>query len=440
MSANTSDSIARELQAAPLETQVRAVHERAVTVSDLVRATRAAIRDHESALHAWVALSPDLEAEAASVGTDPGTHPMAGVSVGVKDLIDVAGLPTRAGSPTTSPDPAPEDAPCVSRLRKLGAVVQGKTITTEFGYFTPGPTTNPHAADHTPGGSSSGSAAAVGAGTIGLALGTQTAGSLTRPASYCGAAGMVLAHGAVDLKGVTGLSPSLDSLGMLTRTVEDLRWAHAAFCGPTARGAAEAAPPGRALLWDGSHLDTLDPAMTALLRRLPALLGRLDQDVAVLQWDDHVQSLAQDHATVMAHEAARSLEQEWERCRQDLGASLRKLLEQGREIPEAECTAALIRRDRSRQLLEEILTPPSYIVGPAALGPAPAGLAATGSPVLSRPWQLLGLPVVVVPGARTSSGLPLGVQVVGRPGREGQLLDIAHGLEHLLRQQPSIPD
>ena len=197
--------------------QTHAVESAAGTAEALVQQTREQIERCEPDLRAWVTLSPDIAAQAATVEHTTQRLPLRGVSLGVKDLIDVAGLPTRAGSSITPTDAAPADADCVARLRALGAVVQGKTVTTEFGYFAPGPTGNPHAFDHTPGGSSSGSAAAVGAGTIPLALGTQTAGSLTRPASYCGAAGIVLAHGSTSMSGIVGLSDSLDSLGMLTR-------------------------------------------------------------------------------------------------------------------------------------------------------------------------------------------------------------------------------
>ncbi len=177
-------------------------------------------------------------------------------------------------------------------------------MTTEFGYFRPGPTRNPRAFDHTPGGSSSGSAAAVGAGTVPLALGTQTAGSLTRPASYCGAAGMVLAHGSTDTSGIVGLSESLDSLGFLTRTVADLRYVHDAFVG--AQPGRPSGTAARVFVWGGSHLDDLDPAMIALLGRVPALLHDLGLQAEPLDWDDHVKTLADDHLTVMGYEAARA--------------------------------------------------------------------------------------------------------------------------------------
>lgn len=416
--------------------QVRSIGAGETTATELVSQVRAAIEAREPELEAWVQLSSTAAAEAADIDNDPRDLPLRGVSVGVKDLIDVAGMPTRAGSSVTPSSAATSDAPCVARLRALGAVVQGKTVTTEFGYFRPGPTRNPHALDHTPGGSSSGSAAAVGAGTVPLALGTQTAGSLTRPASYCGAAGMVLPHGSTDMSGIIGLSESLDSLGFLTRTVADLRYVHEAFF-----GAQSSDPFGSAtsvFVWGGSYLDYLDPAMIALLGRIPALLVDLGFRSEPLDWDDHVKTLADDHLTVMGYEAARERAGEFDEHRDELSPQIRDLLQQGREISGSAYSSALIRRDRSRELLREILDGPAVIVGPAATGPAPKGLSATGSPILSRPWQLLGVPVVVVPGARTVQGLPLGLQVIGSAGDEGYLFDVGEKLEAALRDLPPV--
>lgn len=398
----------------------------------------AGIRRREPELQAWVRFSETWQAEARTVDEDPRPLPLRGMCLGVKDLIDVAGMPTRSGSAITSPEPAAQDAPCVARLRSLGAVVLGKTVTTEFGYFTPGPTRNPYALDHTPGGSSSGSAAAVGAGTIPLALGTQTAGSLTRPASYCGAAGMVMAHGSTDLSGVEGLSGSLDSLGLLTRTVADLRFVHDAFVGTDAAPTHPGPAPTKGLIWAGSDLEVLDPAMAALVQRIPDLLADAGLTSEPLEWDDHIHTLVEDHVTVMSFEAHRTRAQLLEDRAEQLSAPLRALLETGRGIPAAAATAALSRRDRSREALQEMLGSSSVVIGPAALGPAPAGIAATGSPVLSRPWQLLGLPIVVVPGARTTTGLPLGLQLIGMPGREHQLFDAGERLEAVLRDLPAL--
>lgn len=412
-----------------------AVRSGAMPARGVAAAVRAAIEAREPELRAWVALSDAIDADAAAVdraiADRPAGLPLAGVCVGVKDLIDVAGLPTRAGSPITAGRVADTDAPCVARLRELGAVIAGKTVTTEFGYFAPGPTRNPHAPEHTPGGSSSGSAAAVGAGTIPLALGTQTAGSLTRPASYCGAAGMVLAHGTTDTRGITGLSPSLDSLGLLTRTVADLRFVFDAFAGPAGDADLDAI---EVRVWTGSGLHPLAPGMEQLLHSLPALFAGIGIGAASLQRDDHIRTLTDDQMIVMGYEAARTRRRELDRIPEGLSPSLLTLLQGGAQISDDDYRAARTRRDRSQDVLRERLGTRSVIVGPAATGPAPAGLTATGSPVLSRAWQLLGCPVITVPGARDTDGLPLGLQVIGTAGGEAALFAVADALERSLRR------
>lgn len=412
--------------------QVTALASGVLTAEALAAHTREEIERCEPRLRAWVELSPDVSTQARQADRLADQPPLRGVSLGVKDLIDVAGLPTRAGSSVTADAAVSTDADCVKRLRALGAVIQGKTVTTEFGYFTPGPTRNPHGHDHTPGGSSSGSAAAVGGGTIPLALGTQTAGSLTRPASFCGTAGMVLAHGSTSMAGITGLSESLDSLGLLTPTVAELALVYRAFTG----GDGIAPPtPGVSTVfaWDGSELDEVTPVMQRLLQQLPLLINRMGIECQPLDWDDHVVSLAADHATVMSHEAARARADQLSGHGDAVSAPLRQLLALGTTISSDDRDAALVRRARSKTLFADVVGRGGLVIGPAALGPAPAGLTATGSPILSRPWQLLGLPVVIVPGASTSNGLPLGLQVIGLPGREQDMLTLGVELEHLLR-------
>lgn len=420
----------------PISDQARAVQAGQITAGALASAAREQIVRREDELRAWTALSPVLAPAQEGVDDPRRPRPLRGVSVAVKDLIDVAGLPTRCGSAITAAGPAATDAACVARLRELGAVIQGKTATTEFGYFKPSETRNPHSPHHTPGGSSSGSAAAVGAGVVPLALGTQTAGSTTRPASFCGTAAMVLAHGATDLSGITGLSGSLDSLGFLTRTVEDLITAYTAFT-----GIADVASAGSITVverWRGSGLGELHPAMRQLLDLLGPLLTDDGLRVDDLDCDDHVRTLTDDHATIMAVEAADTLREIVGRHREQLSAPLVELVDTGAGIGPDAYEAALVRRDRSRSLLRDHLADSTIIVGPAALGPAPAGLSATGSPVLSRPWQLLGYPAVTVPGARTDAGLPLGVQLIAPPGRELELLAVARRLQPALTALPEL--
>lgn len=413
--------------------QVQAVQSRAGSARERTGRVRRDIESEEPRIRAWVALSADVEQHAAAVDASPEGLPLAGISVGVKDIIDVEGLPTRAGTCLTNAEPVSSDAACVARLRALGAVVQGKTVTTEYAYLQPGPTRNPHAPDHTPGGSSSGSAAAVGAGTIPLALGTQTAGSLTRPASFCGTAGMVLPPGSVDMAGIVGLSHSLDSLGLLTRTVDDLRYVHAAFrTGGPPR--AEAAAISGVRMWDGDGAADLAPEMAALVGAIPEMMAEISVSTTTFEWAEPVRRLTQEHLDVMSYEALQEREREYTSHAAELSAPLLELLRAGEKVSPAQYASVLKYRDEALVMLEDQLGEQSVIVGPATPGAAPTGLHATGVSVLSRAWQLLGLPVVVVPGARAPSGLPLGLQIIGLPGAESRLLDLGVQLEKVLRR------
>lgn len=413
--------------------QVRALRSHETTARDLAAGVRRDVEQAEQRIHAWVALAPDIETQADAVDAEPACLPLAGISVGVKDIIDVAGLPTRAGTVLSSPEPAASDAACVSALRSLGAVIQGKTVTTEFAYLNPGPTRNPHSQDHTPGGSSSGSAAAVGAGTIPVALGSQTAGSLTRPAAYCGTAGMVLPPGSVDMSGILGLSPSLDALGLLTRTVADLHYVHRAFT--TCASDPERPRSNGVRLWDGRELADIAPAMSGLVGAVPGILDGIGFESRPLEWADDVRRLTDGHLDVMSYEALRERAHEYRAHSAQLSEPLLELLRAGEEVSAQRYASVLRYRDDARARLSDHLGPDTLIVGPATPGPAPAGLHATGVSVLSRAWQLLGLPVVVVPGAQTPSGLPLGLQIIGLPGSESAMLDLGIQLEQALRSR-----
>ena len=417
----------------PLAELVRMVRDGELAPDDPTKAALQRTARLEPQVHAWVLLDPAAEETAARRG--PG--PLQAVPIAVKDIIDVAGLPSRCGSTITSPEPVPESAACIRALESLGAVVLGKSVTTEFAYFAPGPTDNPAAPGHTPGGSSSGSAAAVAAGMVPLAVGSQTAGSLTRPAAFCGIAGMVLAQGTTDLTGITGLSHSFDSLGLLARRVEDLAHAYEALVsGGFATMAGDCAPPspGRPVdvcLWHGSELDEISPAMAEAVETAGRLLEGAGVPVQELDWDDHIQTLTGDHITIMSYEAARLRTDALARL-DEVSQPLAELLQSGQQIADADYQAARIRCDRSLVELGAVLARTGVVVGPAALGPAPAGLAATGSPVLSRPWQALGLPAVTVPGIRCGAGRPLGLQVIGMPGCESRVLGLAAQLQDLL--------
>src|SRR5699024_6437443 len=329
--------------------QVEAIQNGGITTTDLAAAVRNDIDRYEPRLQAWVSFVQDEVRN--DQCADLSSLPLAGVSVGVKDNIDVAGLPTRVGSSVTSVEPAEHDAAIVARLKALGAIVQGKTVTTEFSYFSPGPTVNPWAHDHTPGGSSSGSAAAIGANTIPIALGTQTAGSLTRPASFCGAAGMVLAVDADAMEGVAGLSETLDALGIMTRSVADVDWVHAALADRSS-GDDSLADNTSLYVWHGSDLLPVAAEMQGLLQEIPRLASEIDAEVTHLDWTDHVITLTDDHHIVMGYEAARNMAPVLAEHEAALSPQLRNLLKNGKEITEQTYREALVRREISYRALE----------------------------------------------------------------------------------------
>ncbi|MER7397733.1 amidase [Streptomyces sp. NPDC000151] len=367
------------------------------TVDDALRRIAAT----EPRLHAWTHLDP----HAASAARTAPDGPLHALPFGVKDIYDVAGLPTECGSPLREGRVAERDSALVARLREAGAVPLGKTVTTEFAYFAPGPTRNPHGPEHTPGGSSSGSAAAVAAGHVPFALGSQTAGSLTRPTAYCGTAGYVPPVGAWPTDGIQGLSPTLDAPGLLAPDVDALLPLVEALDGTRPEGEPELG------IWQATELADVDPEMTAVLTATAERLGAEATPVRGLDTG----YLAELHACVMAYEAARSLATE-ARTPHALSAPLRELLTRGAATPEGDYRLALDTRAdlRSRALARLDST---VVLAPAAPGAAPRGLAATGSPVLSRPWQFLGLPTITVPGHRDRNGMPLGLQLIGHPGQ-----------------------
>lgn len=378
-------------------------------------AARRRIEQIDDRVRAWVTLLDD---------TSSGAGPLAGVPVGVKDIIDVAGVPTACGSSTRADaPPAAADAAIVRLLREAGALVVGKTVTTEFACFDPGPTRNPHDLARTPGGSSSGSAAAVAAGMVPLALGSQTAGSVVRPASFCGVAGLAVTRGTLPTAGVHPLAPGLDTLGLFAATVEDVALARAAVSG---HEPATGSTAPRLLAWDGTAIADVSAAM----REVHA--GALDRARAhgaeVASWDVDLRQAVTDHHTVMAAEAADVVPAE-----PGLGERLTAMLAEGRAVPRQALADARERAAVTRTAALARLEDADAVLVPGALGVAPLATGGTGDPVLSRPWHLLGLPALAVPGARDGEGLPLGLALIGHPDREDALVAAGRWLEPLLR-------
>ncbi|SCX54512.1 Asp-tRNAAsn/Glu-tRNAGln amidotransferase A subunit [Klenkia marina] len=383
------------------------------TPADAVARSVDRIAATEAQVRAWVGevRAPDPVA----------TGPLGGVPMGIKDIVDLAGWPTRCGSVLRADDgPVDVDAEVVTAWRAAGGLPLGKTVTTEFAYFAPGPTDNPAAPGHTPGGSSSGSAAAVAAGQVPLATGSQTAGSVTRPAAYCGVASLVLSRGGIGDGGVVGLAPSLDSHGILAAGVADVALAWAALLGV----AVPAPVRPRVLVWGGQSLGPVDPAMAAALDRAEAALRGAGATTTRLTDDRWVLDAAAAHPVVMAYEAAGTRAAELARADR-LSEPLAALLRIGAATTGDAYAAARAAVAASADRLGELLAGHDVLLCPAAPGPAPAGHAATGDPLHSRPWQAIGAPQVGVPALRAPDGRPLGLQVVGRPGADDAALAAA---------------
>lgn len=360
----------------------------------------------DAAIHAWVTVSPQ---------PPTGDGPLAGIPFGVKDIIETEGLPTEYGSALCKGRRGPGDAALVRQLRSAGAVVLGKTETAAFAYKTPAVTRNPRNLEHTPGGSSSGSAAAVAAGMIPLALGTQTLGSVLRPASYCGVTGFKPTHGRFSLEGVLSMSPSLDTLGFFTHTPHDMLRLWEALGQPA--GAAENLAFGVP-----EPLPELEPAMAEAFRSAVESLRGRGLPIRGLPITDMLERLAQETRVVMFYEGARSHESRYRQYGAQL-LDLADLVREGLDIPEARYREAVMYIAESRQRIAERYEITPVILAPAATGPAPRGLASTGDPRMNSPWTALGVPAISIP--LPVSGLPLGLQLTADCGQDARVLQAA---------------
>jgi Asp-tRNA(Asn)/Glu-tRNA(Gln) amidotransferase A subunit family amidase len=428
----------------------RLIRDGTISSEQLVKAYIARIRAVDAQVQAWAFLDEDYalaQARAADElrlsGQPVGA--LHGVPVGIKDIFDTADMPTENGSVIHAGRTPARDATAVSRLRAAGALIMGKTVTTEFAYFSPGKTRNPHNAEHTPGGSSSGSAAAVASGMVPLALGSQTNGSTIRPAAYCGIVGFKPTHGLISRQGVSALSRTLDHIGLFARTVEDIALLAEQLVGydegdpdtrprasiPFETIAREEPPltPMFALVktpvWERTDDDTREG-----FAELAEHMGQQLEEVELFPSAIEAWEL---HQTIMSAEMALSLEHEYKTARPRLSEKLRTQIESGRQVLALDYLHALARIDPIRESFTELFQQRyDAILTPAAPGPAPRGLDATGDPSFCTLWTLCGMPAVSLPLMRAKNGLPIGVQLVGPRGGDGRLLRTARWLTEKL--------
>ena len=367
--------------------------------------------------------------------------PLHGIPVGIKDIVDVAGWPTEAGSPLLRGSVANQDAAVVRRLRASGAILLGKTATTEFAYLDPAPTRNPWRLEHTPGGSSSGSAAAVAAGMCMAAVGSQTGGSIIRPASFCGVAGLKPTFGRVDIAGVVPVSRHLDHVGPIARTAGDLWLAYCAMIempGAVVPIEPPARPPVLHVI-DDAVLPRADPAIRDAVPAAYAKLRSAGADLRPLALPSSFQEVWRMHGRIMAVDAAEVHRGRFARHRDAYGPRISELIEEGLAHSAVEYASALRHLEAFRETMRTAFGEATIAAMPATVTPAPPGLGSTGDPAFNVPWSYAGLPAVTVPCGLSPDGLPVGLQLIGPPDGEARLLAAATWCEQVLAFQSTPP-
>jgi len=415
------------------------------TSEALVEACLERIEESENDVQAWAHLDPEF---ALAQARERDTHrqsgqpcgPLHGVPVGIKDIFDTEALPTGNGTVLDSGRRPTEDCTVVRLLREAGAVIMGKTVTTELAVLSPGKTRNPRNLEHTPGGSSSGSAAAVSAGMVPLAVGTQTNGSVIRPAAYCGIFGFKPSRGLISRHRILALSRSLDTVGTMARTVTDLALITDALTAydnhdpdMTLRGrtrlaetAAEEPPVTPAIgfvktaVWNQAEESTREA-----FAEMAEFLGEGCDEVTLPGPFDHAVEL---HRTIMCADLAKSLAGYYERGKDQLSETLRAMIEEGRKTTAVDYNRAVEWRGVLNAGLEEVFERYDAILTPATTGEAPKGIESTGNPVFCTLWTYCGVPAITMPLMVGPEGLPLGVQLVGRLGDDARLLRTARWL------------
>jgi Asp-tRNA(Asn)/Glu-tRNA(Gln) amidotransferase A subunit family amidase len=432
------------------------VREGRITSAELVQDCLTQIDKLEPAVQAWTFIDPGHALDQAraldqdrAAGKPIG--PLHGVPIGIKDIFDTSDYGTELGSPLWAGRTPRRDSAAVARLRAAGAVIMGKTVTTEYAYFHPGKTRNPHDPERTPGGSSSGSAAAVAAHMVPGAIGSQTNGSVIRPAAFCGVVGFKPTHGLIPRTGALLLSRTLDHVGTFTRTVEDAALLAETLAGfdrddpdtrPVARppfaavAASEPPLPPRFAFVRSPVWDQAEPVTREAFDELAASLG---ETVTEVELGPSYGSAVDFHRTIMEAEMAFNLHRDYQKGGDQLSAPLRKLIERGRSFSAVDYLAAVGGIAPLNEAIGSIFDEYDAILTPAAPGEAPRGLGATGNPVFSTLWTYLGTPAVTLPIMQSEAGMPLGVQLVGRRDNDARLLRSARWLVTNVQGKPRRP-
>jgi Asp-tRNA(Asn)/Glu-tRNA(Gln) amidotransferase A subunit family amidase len=413
----------------------RLLADRTVSAEDMVRACLERIEEIESEVGAWIYLNQE-QALAAARALDRGSFqgPLHGLPVGVKDIFDTFDMPTSYGSPIYENHTPPWDAACVAITRGAGGIILGKTVTTEFATYRPGNTSNPRNTRYTPGGSSSGSAAAVAACMTPLAFGTQTAGSVIRPAAFCGIVGYKPSFGSIPVAGTKLIAESLDTIGLFARNVADVSLFAKAVTGRTnlmVTGSDSVSNPRvgicRTFEWEYAQKETEEALIN--VQRLLEASGAKVCDVA-LPPDFALLAIAQSE--IMAFEAARSLIYEYQAHRENLSTELQDLIQNGFSIEPERYDEQKALAQKCRIKCSDLFSEVDILVAPSTPGEAPFGKESTGNPVFNRVWTLLGTPCVHLPCMQGPNGLPVGVQAIGEYCSDAKTLHHANWVFEML--------
>jgi amidase len=393
------------------------------------------IEVHDPTVRAWVHVDPELVLARARqldrVGS-VGRAPLHGIPIGIKDIFDTHDMPTAYGSPIYAGHRPAVDAASVAIARRCGMLPLGKLVTTEFAAWPPGPTVNPHDVTRTPGGSSSGSAAAVAAGMVPVAFATQTTGSIIRPAAFCGVVGYKPSHGTLPTSGVKPISESFDTVGVIARTVADAALVVGALSGRSLEPPREPSLPRLGICLT-HEWPAASPETVALFDALPNLLARAGARSTHVELPESFAGLAAAQGSIWTFEIARCLADEHQRFRESIREPLRGMLDDGAAMQVAEYDASYRCLRECRAGLGAVFDGVDALLVPAAPGEAPE-VATTGDPIFNRGWSALGVPAVTVPAGVGPSGLPLGVQIVGPVRQDALVLACAAWVEAALAQ------
>jgi Asp-tRNA(Asn)/Glu-tRNA(Gln) amidotransferase A subunit family amidase len=419
-----------------------------ITSEELVSACLDHIAALEERIGAWAYLDPEhalKQAREADLALQQGKAlgALHGVAVGVKDIFDTKDMPTEDGTVLHAGRQPAEDATAVALLRQAGAIILGKTVTTELAVYAPGKTRNPHDPDRTPGGSSSGSAAAVAAGMVPLAIGTQTNGSVIRPASYCGVYGYKPSYGLISRHRVLQQSRPLDQVGVFARTIEDAALIAEQIMAfddrdpdtqvrarPNLIEIVAEEPPVQPRLafvktpvWDQADTDTKEA--------FAELVAHLGENVGEVKLPGIFNDAVAQHRTIMEADLARSFEREYARGKDKLSSILREMIKRGQKVLAVDYNHAVSRIPVLNRALDNVFDWYDAILTPATTGEAPVGLESTGSPIFCTIWSLCGMPAISLPLLQGAHGMPMGVQLVGSKGDDARLLRTVRWLVNL---------